>query len=93
MQQTVMLYGTMARYLRKMRQRFQPKHIFINCETTTDDLNKFVKDGWNFNRTAQTNDFTAFDQSQDGAMLQFEVMKAKFLTFQLMSLKATSTSS
>nr|QIZ03225.1 RNA-dependent RNA polymerase [Pepino mosaic virus] len=78
MQQTVMLYGTMARYLRKMRQRFQPKHIFINCETTTDDLNKFVKDGWNFNRTAQTNDFTAFDQSQDGAMLQFEVMKAKF---------------
>nr|AIL23132.1 polymerase protein [synthetic construct] len=78
MQQTVMLYGTMARYLRKMRQRFQTKHIFINCETTTDNLNQFVKQGWNFNRTAQTNDFTAFDQSQDGAMLQFEVMKAKF---------------
>nr|AIL23155.1 replicase [Asparagus virus 3] len=78
MQETVMLYGTMARYLRKMRQRFQPKNIFINCETTPDDLDAFVKTHWDFTRPAHTNDFTAFDQSQDGAMLQFEVMKAKF---------------
>nr|QED43054.1 RdRp [Asparagus virus 3] len=78
MQETVMLYGTMARYLRKMRQRFQPPNIFINCEKTPDDLDSFVKTHWNFARPAHTNDFTAFDQSQDGAMLQFEVMKAKF---------------
>ncbi|CAC87086.1 RNA polymerase [Asparagus virus 3] len=78
MQETVMLYGTMARYLRKMRQRFQPPNIFINCERTPDDLDVFVKTHWNFSRPAHTNDFTAFDQSQDGAMLQFEVMKAKF---------------
>ncbi|BAG12158.1 RNA dependent RNA polymerase [Asparagus virus 3] len=78
MQETVMLYGTMARYLRKMRQRFQPPNIFINCERTPEDLDTFVKTQWNFARPAHTNDFTAFDQSQDGAMLQFEVMKAKF---------------
>ncbi|ABG48660.1 ORF 1 [Malva mosaic virus] len=67
-----------ARYIRKMRARFQPDNIFINCEATPEDLNKFVKTKWHFNRPAHTNDFTAFDQSQDGAMLQFEVMKAKF---------------
>jgi hypothetical protein len=78
MQETVMLYGTMARYLRKMRQRFQPANVFINCETTPEDLNTFIKTQWSFNQAAHTNDFTAFDQSQDGAMLQFEVMKAKF---------------
>lgn len=78
MQETVMLYGTMARYLRKQRQRFQPNNIFINCETTPDDLNDFIKEKWSFNQPAHTNDFTAFDQSQDGAMLQFEVLKAKF---------------
>ncbi|CAN88808.1 RNA-dependent RNA polymerase [Lettuce virus X] len=78
MQETVMLYGTMARYLRKMRARYQPDNIFINCEKTPEDLNEFVKTRWNFNVQAHTNDFTAFDQSQDGAMLQFEVLKAKF---------------
>nr|QNT12101.1 RNA-dependent RNA polymerase [Plantain virus X] len=78
MQETVMLYGTMARYLRKMRQRYQPDNIFINCETTPEDLDRFIKTKWNFKRPAHTNDFTAFDQSQDGAMLQFEVIKAKF---------------
>nr|WCC59453.1 186K protein [Narcissus mosaic virus] len=78
MQETVMLYGTMARYLRKMRRRFQPDNIFINCETTPEDLDKFIKSQWDFSRPAHTNDFTAFDQSQDGAMLQFEVIKAKF---------------
>nr|WMX21791.1 RNA-dependent RNA polymerase [Adenium obesum virus X] len=77
MQETVMLYGTMARYLRKMRAVFQPKNIFINCEKTPEDLNQFVLENWNFSRTAYSNDFTAFDQSQDGAMLQFEVLKAK----------------
>ncbi|BAE44211.1 replicase protein [Potexvirus ecsalstroemeriae] len=78
MQETVMLYGTMARYLRKQRQRFQPQNIFINCETTPDHLNEFIKSQWSFTQPAHTNDFTAFDQTQDGAMLQFEVLKAKF---------------
>nr|AAB71853.1 RNA replicase [Cymbidium mosaic virus] len=78
MQETVMLYGTMARYLRKMRQRYQPAHIFINCEKTPEDFNKFILEHWSYKQVAHTNDFTAFDQSQDAAMLQFEVIKARY---------------
>jgi hypothetical protein len=77
MQETVMLYGTMARYMRRMRQVYQPPNILISCEQTPDDLNEFVTQRWKFNRHSHENDFTAFDQSQDGAMLQFELLKAK----------------
>nr|QQG34570.1 RdRp [Phyllanthus potexvirus 1] len=77
MQETVMLYGTMARYMRKVRQALQPRNILINCETEPADINEWVLDEWCFNKTAHGNDFTAFDQSQDGAMLQFELIKAK----------------
>nr|P15402.1 RecName: Full=RNA replication protein; AltName: Full=147 kDa protein; AltName: Full=ORF1 protein; Includes: RecName: Full=RNA-directed RNA polymerase; Includes: RecName: Full=Helicase [White clover mosaic virus (strain O)]CAA34628.1 unnamed protein product [White clover mosaic virus] len=78
MQQTVMIYGTMARYMRKFRNQYCPRKIFVNCETTPADFNSFILDEWNFNRTCFSNDFTAFDQSQDGSILQFEVIKAKF---------------
>ncbi|QYF50236.1 MAG: RNA replication protein [Xinjiang alphaflexivirus 2] len=78
MQQTVMVFGTMARYMRKFRNKHQPRKIFINCETTSEDFNSFVLDEWNFNRPSFSNDFTAFDQSQDGSILQFEIIKAKF---------------
>ncbi|BAE66615.1 replicase protein [Nerine virus X] len=77
MQETVMVYGTMSRYMRRIRQQHQPAEIFINCEKNPEDMTQFIKQGWNFKRQAYSNDFTAFDQSQDGAMLQFEVIKAK----------------
>nr|UOF93346.1 replication-associated protein [Potato virus X] len=76
-QQTVMLFGTMARYMRWFRQAFQPKEVFINCETTPEDMSAWALNNWNFGRPSLANDYTAFDQSQDGAMLQFEVLKAK----------------
>nr|QVW10166.1 replicase protein [Cnidium virus X] len=78
MQETVMIYGTMARYMRRMREIYQPSNIFINCEKTPQDLDSFIHEHWSFNTPAHGNDFSAFDQSQDGAMLQFEVLKAKF---------------
>ncbi|AAW67746.1 replicase [Mint virus X] len=77
MQQTVMLFGAMARYMRRIRMIYQPDNIFITCENTPDDLNEWVLERWNFDGRAHSNDFTAFDQSQDGAMLQFGVIKAK----------------
>nr|QYF50164.1 MAG: replicase [Xinjiang sediment alphaflexi-like virus 1] len=77
MQETVMLYGTMARYMRRQRLKYQPKNIFINSEQTPDQLNAWL-DGWDFDRPAATNDFVNYDQSQDGAMLQFEVIKAQY---------------
>ncbi|ASE06180.1 RdRp protein [Euonymus yellow vein virus] len=77
MQETVMLFGTMARYMRRIREAFQPPNIFINCEKDIPDLDMFVKERWDFKIRSHENDFTAFDQSQDGAMLQFEMIKAK----------------
>nr|WKR37955.1 polymerase [Schlumbergera virus X] len=76
-QEAVMLYGTMARYMRRVREVFQPKNIMINCETTPEALSQWALENWNFNRTSYANDYTAFDQSQDGAMLQFEILKAR----------------
>nr|UOF93380.1 replication-associated protein [Plantago yellow mosaic virus] len=73
----VMLYGTMARYMRRMRELFQPPHIFINCEQTPEGLSRWTKEQWTFKGLGYANDFTQFDQSQDGAMLQFEILKAK----------------
>nr|ANH10860.1 RdRp polymerase [Opuntia virus X]ATU47236.1 replicase [Opuntia virus X] len=76
-QEAVMLYGTMARYMRRVREVFQPANIFINCERTPEDMDRWAREHWNFNRLSYANDYTAFDQSQDGAMLQFEVLKAR----------------
>lgn len=77
-QETVMLYGTMARYMRRCREAYYPDNIYIHCERTPEDMSNFIKEKWNFKATATTNDYTAFDQSQDASMLQFEIMKAKF---------------
>nr|UOF93071.1 replication-associated protein [Zygocactus virus X] len=76
-QEAVMLYGTMARYMRRVREVFQPKEIMINCERTPEELSKWALEHWNFNRNSYANDYTAFDQSQDGSMLQFEILKAR----------------
>nr|QQG34613.1 RdRp [Agave potexvirus 1] len=77
-QKTVMIFGTMARYLRRQRDAYQPKHILINCEITPDRLDQWILEHWSFGGKAFANDFKEFDQSQDGSMLQFEVMKAKY---------------
>nr|QYF50156.1 MAG: RNA replication protein [Guangxi alphaflexi-like virus] len=79
MQETVMKFGTMARYMRRIQQKYQPSKLYIHGEATPERLNQFVTDHWNFTRDNQTNDFTAYDQSQDGAMLAFETAKARFL--------------
>nr|AMY62723.1 RNA-dependent RNA polymerase [Plantago asiatica mosaic virus] len=77
-QHAVMLYGTMARYMRRFRDALRPNNIMINCEKTPQDLSRWVLNHWDFSKPSYANDFTAFDQSQDGAMLQFEILKAKY---------------
>nr|WRN92116.1 RNA-dependent RNA polymerase [Citrus yellow vein clearing virus] len=78
MQQTVMLYGTMARYMRRIRTSLCPPEIMINCETNPNQIGTWVREYWNFNTQSHENDFEAFDQSQDANMLQFELIKAKY---------------
>nr|BDX36195.1 RNA-dependent RNA polymerase [Plantago asiatica mosaic virus] len=77
-QHAVMLYGTMARYMRRFRDALSPNNIMINCERTPQDISRWVMNYWDFSKPSYANDFTAFDQSQDGAMLQFEILKAKY---------------
>nr|BDX36220.1 RNA-dependent RNA polymerase [Plantago asiatica mosaic virus] len=77
-QHAVMLYGTMARYMRRFRDALSPNNIMINCEKTPQDISRWVMNYWDFSKPSYANDFTAFDQSQDGAMLQFEILKAKY---------------
>jgi hypothetical protein len=77
MQETVMLFGTMARYMRRIRTRYQPANILINCEKTPAELDAWVKEHWDFSRPASDNDYTAYDQSEDASFLQFEVIKAR----------------
>nr|QYF50166.1 MAG: replicase [Xinjiang alphaflexi-like virus 2] len=62
MQETVMVYGTMARYMRRIRDRYQPANIFINCERTPEQLDKWVEGNWRFNRKASANDYTSYDK-------------------------------
>jgi hypothetical protein len=74
-QATVMLYGAMARYMRRVRDKYTPENIIINCEKDQSQMSAWVEKCWDFSSLAYTNDFEAFDQSQDGAMLQFEMLK------------------
>lgn len=87
-QTTVLLTAAFALYMRRQREATQPNNVFIMCERTPRDFNDFVlgrgpKDGgvapapWNFNRDAYTNDYTEYDQSQDGPFLNFELRKAR----------------
>nr|QYF50145.1 MAG: RNA replication protein [Hainan alphaflexi-like virus] len=80
MQDEVMKYGVMARYMRRMQQRYQPSNVYIHCETKPSDLNNFVLSHWRFTQDNCTNDFTAFDQGQDGATLAFEVAKQRYFS-------------
>lgn len=77
-QTTVRRTGIAARYMRRMEERLMPEKIMIFCEKNYEDLEKFRKEQWRHGLTPFTNDYTAFDQSQDAATLQFEVQRMKF---------------
>jgi hypothetical protein len=71
-QQVVMEFGIMSKYVRRIRERFCPDNIYVNCGTTPDHLSDWVAKGWNTTRPAFSNDYVAYDQSQDASMLAFE---------------------
>ncbi|UQZ09543.1 putative RNA-dependent RNA polymerase [Freshwater macrophyte associated alphaflexi-like virus 1] len=78
-QWVVMRTATLARYMRRLIQRYQPENLLINCEVHPKALDAFVQKYWHDEPMSYANDYTAFDLSQDGAMLNFEVMLQKFL--------------
>jgi len=77
-QDVVMKFGVAARYMRRMRERTQPKNLFIMCEKTPEDMSSFVRENWNFNRDNYESDYTQYDQSQDGCFLNFELRKMRY---------------
>lgn len=79
-QATVMKFGAMARYVRRIIQRYLPKNMFLHCEKTNDQFNDFVLNNWNFMIESMANDFTAFDAAQDGSILNMEVDLLKKLS-------------
>nr|QQD86171.1 replicase [Botryosphaeria dothidea botrexvirus 1] len=76
-QEVVLITTTMALYLRAKRESHQPDDVFIMCERTPGQFNKFVHDHWDHDRLAFTNDYVSYDQSQDGPFLNFELRKAR----------------
>lgn len=77
-QPTVIRTGILARYQRRVLDRFQPSHIFINREKTPLQMESFLEENWNHSEPGFANDYTAYDQSQDGCMLNFEVALARW---------------
>jgi len=71
-QTVVMEFGIMARYMRKVREHFEPTRIFVNCGTRPEQLSDWVRKQWRHDGSAFANDYTRFDQSQDASMLAFE---------------------
>jgi len=72
-QEVVMRTGRIARYVRRQVQRYMPERVFIMCEKTPADAERWRQRFWNHRRPAFSNDFKAFDQSQRGETLAFEV--------------------
>ncbi|ARQ03275.1 RdRP [Allexivirus sigmamedicagonis] len=76
-QSTVLLTTTYALYLRKKREQHQPDNVFIMCEKTPNQFNDFVLTRFDFSQPSYTSDYEQYDQSQDGAFLNFELRKAR----------------
>lgn len=78
-QDVVMLTGTMARYTRRVLETIWPKTIFVNSEVKPEDMNRFSKEIWDHAIQAYANDYTAYDQSQDALVLNFEILLYKWV--------------
>lgn len=77
-QDVVMRFGVAARYMRRQREKTQPSNLFIMCERTPEQMSKFIKDHWNFERDNYESDYTQYDQSQGGEFLDFELRKMRY---------------
>nr|AKH39765.1 Replicase [Donkey orchid symptomless virus] len=71
-QDVVLRTATLARYVRKRLNNYVPPHLFINCEKTPTQMEFFVTKYFHEGRACLSNDYQAFDQSQDGGILNLE---------------------
>lgn len=73
-QETVLRTGTASRYLRRYILSLSRKNVYIHCERTEKDLDAHVREFCNFSSPFFCNDYSAYDQSQDATMLNFETL-------------------
>ncbi|AHA56694.1 Replicase [Donkey orchid symptomless virus] len=71
-QDVVLRTATLARYVRKRLCPYIPEHVFINCEKTPTQMEYFVTKHFRDGKLCLSNDYQAFDQSQDGGILNLE---------------------
>jgi hypothetical protein len=73
----IMILGPVARYLEEMVNLYKPDNIHIHTRMSPYKLDSFINRHWNFSKISNENDFTAFDQSQNGEFLNFEIYLMK----------------
>jgi len=75
----VLILGPVKKYQRIMRDRVAHPLIFIHAGHTPTQLSDWCKEHFNRDQLCVENDYTAFDQSQGGEAVLFEVMKMERL--------------
>jgi len=73
----IMVLGPIARYLEEQVNEFKPSNIHIHTRMSPYKLDSFINKNWDFTKISNENDFTAFDQSQNGEFLNFEIFLMK----------------
>jgi hypothetical protein len=67
------LFGKVGHYLAQKVQLLLPSNIYWHNRMSPRDLDNWVRLHWQDSKGAFSNDFTAYDQSQDQKVLAFEV--------------------
>jgi hypothetical protein len=73
----IMLLGPVARYLEERVNESKPDWVHIHSRMSPQRLDSYLAKHWDFSKISNENDFTAFDQSQNGEFLNFEIMLMK----------------
>nr|QDB74984.1 MAG: putative RNA-dependent RNA polymerase [Leptosphaerulina chartarum flexivirus 1] len=75
----VLNLGAVGRYIAHQLKRKCRKEILVYTGMNQKELSNKLMETWNFNQESEEDDYTAFDQSQDAAFLEFELLLMRHL--------------
>ncbi|QJT73730.1 RNA-dependent RNA polymerase [Botrytis cinerea flexivirus 1] len=70
----VLNLGAVGRYIAHKVKTMPNKKILVYSGLNERDLSARIRDDWDFSKTSEEDDYKAFDQSQDAAILEFELL-------------------
>lgn len=73
----ILTLGPVVRYLERVVLTQSPPNIYTNVRKPESDLQTFILNNWK-DQTSTINDYTAYDQTQNGEFLEFEMLLMKF---------------